>query len=113
MPERYRATSSGQAIGFLFIPFYNFYWAFISFPKLAAGFNNLRAEHPELAIRDMKGLGIAKAILFVCVWTVAFIPGLNSIICLADLVIFFLFYRGIVANATVGTLESTLTVVVA
>ena len=47
----------------------------------------------------MKGLGIAKAMLFVCVWTVAFVPGLNAIICLADLVIFFLFYRGIVANA--------------
>ena len=48
LPERFRATSPGQAVGYLFIPLFNFYWAFISFPKLAAGFNNLLAEHPEL-----------------------------------------------------------------
>ncbi len=99
LPERFRATSPAQAVGFMFIPFFNFYWGFISFTKLARGFNDLRAEHPELAMRNLEGLGIAKAILFVCVWTVAFIPGLNSVFGLSDLIIFILFYRGIVANA--------------
>ncbi len=99
LPEKFRATSPSQAVGFFFIPFFNFYWGFISFPKLASGFNAVRAEHPELAMRDMTGLGIAKAILFVCSWTLTFVPGLNSIICLADLLSFILFYQGIVANA--------------
>ena len=99
LPEKSRATTPGEAVGFLFIPFFNFYWGFISFPKLAGGFNALQAEHPELGLRNMKALGVAKAILFVCVWTIAFIPGLNAIFCLADLVVFVLFYRGIIGNA--------------
>jgi hypothetical protein len=99
LPEKFRATTPAQAVGFLFIPFFNFYWLFISFPKLADGFNALRQQRQDLPIRDLKSLGIAKAILFVCVWTVGFIPGLNTITNLADLLVFFLFYRGIVANA--------------
>jgi predicted Ser/Thr protein kinase len=104
LPEKFRATSPGQAVGFLFIPFFNFYWVFVSCGKLADGFNALRSERADLPLRNMKALAIAKAILFVCAWTIAFIPGLNAITCLADLIVFILFYRGIVQNANLSLL---------
>lgn len=99
LPEKFRAATPDAAIGFLFIPLFNFYWAFVSFPKLADGFNAARSEHPSLAIRNMKGLGIASAIGFVAYFTIGWIHGVASIVCLADLVIFILFYRGVVWNA--------------
>ena len=37
LPERFRSTTPRKAIGYLFIPFYNCYWAFVTWPKLAGG----------------------------------------------------------------------------
>ena len=71
LPERYRATTPARAVGFLFIPFFNFYWAFVSLPKLAEGFNALDFEHPDLHMKDARGLGVLKAIFFVAYWTFA------------------------------------------
>jgi predicted Ser/Thr protein kinase len=99
LPERYRATTAERAVGFMFIPLFNFFWAFISFKKLADGFNAWHMSVPALPIRDVSGWALAKAIFFVCYWTLAWIPGLSSIIVLADLVVFIFYYRGIVWNA--------------
>ena len=44
LPEKYRATTPARALGFLFIPLFNFYWAFISFAKLAIGFNAVKRD---------------------------------------------------------------------
>jgi predicted Ser/Thr protein kinase len=102
LPERYRGTSPGLAVGLFFVPFFNLYWAFVTFVRLANGFNSWRRDLPELPVKDVRGLAIAKAILFVSVWTIALIPGLGSILNLADLVVFALYYRGIVFNANVA-----------
>jgi hypothetical protein len=102
LPERYRTTTPGLAVGLLFIPFFNFYWAFITFVRLADGFNSWRDNLPELPVRDVRGLAIAKAVLFVSFWTLAFIPGLGSILCLVDLAVFALYYQGIVFNANLA-----------
>src|SRR5208282_151459 len=100
LPEKFRATTPGRALGFLFIPLFNFYWAFITFPKLATGFNALKRERPELAIRNLRGVGIAYAISTVLICTVALNhPGWASLIGVTDLVLTFVFYLGIVANA--------------
>ena len=40
LPEAHRKTTPGKAVGFLFIPFYNFYWVFVSFPALAKGYHH-------------------------------------------------------------------------
>ena len=98
LPERYRATTPGRAVGFMFIPLFNFIWAFISFTKLADGFNAWGADVPGLPIKNMRGLGIAKAIMFFCFWTFGWIPG-GSIVALADVVVFGFYTRGIVFNA--------------
>jgi Protein kinase domain len=70
LPEKYRATTPARALGFLFVPLFNFYWAFITFPKLATGFNTLKRDHPELPIRNLRAVGIAYAISTVLVLTV-------------------------------------------
>jgi hypothetical protein len=99
LPERYRATTPEQAAGFLFIPLFNFYWVFVSLPRLADGFNAFREEHPGRPIRDARGLAVAKAISFVCGWTIGWIPGIGSIVAIVDAVLFVLYYRAIVSNA--------------
>jgi hypothetical protein len=100
LPEKFRATTPGRALGFLFIPLFNFYWFFVSFPKLATGFNALKRERPELAIRNLRGVGIAYAITTVLVFTLALNhPGWACLIFVADLVLTFVFYLGTVANA--------------
>jgi hypothetical protein len=99
LPERYRATTPARAVGLMLVPLFNFYWAFISFPKLAGGFNAWRANLPELPVRDVRTLGIWKAVLFVCFWTIAWVPFLGGIVCVADAIVFALYYRGIVFNA--------------
>jgi serine/threonine protein kinase len=99
LPERYRATSPARAVGFMFIPFFNFYWAFVTFPKLAEGFNTPGFEHPEVPMNDARGLGILKAISFVAFWTVAWLPYFASAVALADAIVFALYYRKVVLNA--------------
>jgi len=98
LPERYRATTPARAVGFLFIPLFGFYWAFVSFVRLADGFNALQDEHPELSIRNANGLGIAKAVGFIAFWTLGWSWTLVSAVCLVDAVIFVLYYRAIAAN---------------
>jgi serine/threonine protein kinase len=107
LPERFRATTPAKAIGYLFIPLFNFYWAFVSFPKLADGFNALRAERPDLPLKDLKTLGMASAVIFVCYWTIGWIPGVGSIVCLADLMLFLFFYAPAVANANLVNADET------
>ena len=99
LPERFRATTPARAVGFMFIPFVNFYWAFVSFKKLADGFNAWHRDVPALPVRDGSGWAVAKAILFVAFWTLAWIPGLASIVSLADLIAFVFYYQAIVWNA--------------
>jgi hypothetical protein len=98
LPERFRATTPARAVGFLFIPLFGFYWAFVSFVRLADGFNAMQDEHPELQIRNANGLGIAKAVGFVAFWTLGWSWTLVSVVCLVDAVIFVLYYRMIAAN---------------
>ncbi|MGO8927738.1 MAG: protein kinase domain-containing protein [Limisphaerales bacterium] len=107
LPEKFRATTPGRALGFLFIPLFNYYWFFVSFPKLATGFNALKRERPELAIRNLRGVGIAYAITTVLVFTLALNhDGWACLIFVADLVLTFVFYLGIVANAN-GVIEAS------
>jgi hypothetical protein len=109
LPEKYRATTPAQALGFLFIPLFNFYWAFITFPKLAAGFNALKRDRPHLAISNRTGVGIAYAISTLLVFTVGFIAGWASLVFVADLVLTLVFYLGITANANLLVEDSNTT----
>ena len=107
LPARYRATTPGKAVGYLFIPFFDLYWAFVSFVRLADGYNALAAEHPHWNLRNLRGWAEAKAVLYVCYWTLAFIPGLASLVCVTDFIVFVFFYRGVVKNANSVIEQST------
>lgn len=99
LPERYRSIPPARAVGFLFIPVFNMYWAFPSLLKLADGFHAWGDEHPEQPIKPAAGLAVAKAASFVAYWTIAWIPGFALFVCAADAVLFTLYYRAVVFNA--------------
>ena len=74
--------SPGQAVGFLFIPFFNLYWVFRAVPGLSAALHrNLRQTNPSWAGGTAgHGIGIAAAVIsvipyvnflspiFFCIW---------------------------------------------
>ena len=97
LPEAHRKTTPGKAVGFLFIPFFNFYWAFVSFPALAKGYYSYGKQVNDPEIKDMSGLGIAYAVLFVVEFAVVFLtPALTALIIvasIADVVVFVLFSK--------------------
>ncbi len=96
IPEEFRATSPGKAVGFLFIPFFNFYWAFISWPTLARGLDDWQRSLGITNITNVYGLAVTYAIMFVLGCTLGWIPGFASFIYLFDLIIFILLYSKIV-----------------
>lgn len=97
LPAEFRATTPGKAVGFMFIPFFNFYWAFVSWPKLSEGLTNWQKSSGENPT-DTKGLGITFAVLFVCHSTIGMIPVLGILIRIAMVVIFILYYRKLVSG---------------
>jgi tRNA A-37 threonylcarbamoyl transferase component Bud32 len=97
IPERFRSLSPGRAVGFLFIPFFNLYWAFITWPKLAEDVASWQRSLGNPRPTQVHGLGVTYGILFVLSWTFAFFSnGLAVFIGIAALVIFILFYRAVV-----------------
>ena len=96
LPEARRKTTPGKAVGFLFIPFFNFYWAFVSFPALAKGYYSYGKQVNDPEIKDMSGLGIAYAVVFVLVWVVFLTPApgaVTFVTTIADVVVFVLFFK--------------------
>lgn len=94
VPETFRATSPGKAIGYLFIPFFNFYWAFITWPKLAEGVETWRKNVGLDTPGELKVLGIVQASLWVSSFVAAFLlpAGVSILVDGAGLVFFCLFY---------------------
>jgi hypothetical protein len=60
-----RATP-GKAVGFLFIPFFNFYWVFQVFPGFADDYNAYAGRHSLKVPRLERGLFLAYCILTLC-----------------------------------------------
>ena len=50
-------------------------------------------------MKDARGLGVLKAIFFVAYWTFAWLPGFAAAVCLADAIVFGLYYYRIGHNA--------------
>jgi hypothetical protein len=59
-------TTPGKAVGFLFIPFFNFYWAFVALRGLAQDLNNHAADLGLGARTASVGLATAYCILASC-----------------------------------------------
>ena len=81
--DGYARTSPGKAVGFLFIPFFNFYWIFEAFPGLVKDTNAYIQRH-ALPIR-MQDAGLATAYCILSLLCI--IPYLNILISVALIVI--------------------------
>lgn len=61
-----RKTTPGRAVGFLFIPFYNLYWIFVSFLWLWEGLNEMGKRYKSKDWLEMQvGVPIAFAVLVI------------------------------------------------
>lgn len=65
LPTQFAETTPGKAVGFLFIPFFNFYWVFRSFLGVNRGLNRLAEVHNLPQPRANVGLATAAAVFFV------------------------------------------------
>jgi hypothetical protein len=76
-------TTPGKAVGFLFIPFFNFYWIFVAYYGLAVDFNRYIQEREYNIAPLTPGIFMSNAVLSLC----EMIPTLGSLAALANLVI--------------------------
>lgn len=91
--DGHQRTSAGKAVGFSFIPFFNFYWAFVANYGLAQDLNAYARRYHIPAPPVGEGLALTYCILSVC----SIIPYLGLLAALAAFVIMFVFFHQIKA----------------
>lgn len=108
IPPRLRVTTPAKAVGFIFIPVFNIYWAFITWPKLAEGIAQALGNPEE----DLQQLAIWYAVVFSVSCLSIFIPDgfeyFSIVMTIAELVTFILLYRELSqkANALIKNLTT-------
>jgi hypothetical protein len=81
--EKYSDISAGQALGFLFIPFYNFYWIFRVFAGYYIPFNKMvQKNNLSKSFELDNSLGLTTSILFIVSIFFGIIPVLGDL-CIA------------------------------
>ena len=91
------STTPEKAIGFLFIPFFNFYWLFRAWYGLAQDYNRYFERHGVSARKLEESLFLAFCILSIC----SMVPLINYLAALPLLVIFI-----ITANNTIDAVNA-------
>ncbi len=99
VPKEIARTTPGKAVGFLFIPFFNFYWAFVSYMGLAEDLNKAKGG------KNYRGLGIALAILYICSWTLTWIPLVSTLIEIPSFILWVIYTKDVVRQAMQENLE--------
>jgi len=94
VPKEIARTTPGKAVGFLFVPFFNFYWAFVSYQGLAEDLNCAKGG------KNYRSLGIAIAIFFILSWTITWIPLVTTLIEIPSFILWVIYTKGIVGQAT-------------
>lgn len=64
--DGYARTTPGKAVGFLFIPFFSWYWIFEAYHGLSKDMNAYMNRNGIAAERQEEGLSLALCILIVC-----------------------------------------------
>ncbi|MBU1013753.1 MAG: hypothetical protein KKG99_12175 [Bacteroidetes bacterium] len=90
----------GQAIGYLFIPFYNFYWAFLSYGKISKDLNAI-ATAKNVSIHQSSVLG--NLILILCI--ISLIPFVGYFTSLIALILFPIFIHELMKSC--ASLDTT------
>lgn len=94
--DGYHRTTPGQAVGFMFIPFFNFYWVFVAIKGLAEDMNRYTQERGIAAPQANTGLALTLCIL-TCV---SIIPYVNFVTGIAALIIIFILWSNFNQVAT-------------
>ncbi len=68
LPAEFAEVTPGQAVGYLFIPFYNCYWVFRSYLGINRGLNRLADAHSVPPPRANTTLATAASVFFVVAW---------------------------------------------
>jgi hypothetical protein len=89
LPTTERVTSPGKAVGFLFIPFFNFYWYFVSYAGLSTSIQKASGK------QSAYGLGLTLAILSIGQWFFSWIPYFGVLYTIGFYVIWLLYYRAV------------------
>ncbi len=87
-------TSPGKAVGYLFIPVFNFYWAFQAYWGFARDYNRFVARHALDAPTVAEGLYLAACIMTLVAYPLAFVPVLKYIAPVASWVFWLLMANG-------------------
>jgi hypothetical protein len=82
--DGYSRTTPGKAIGFLFIPFFSFYWIFEAYSGLSKDMNTYMNRYGIAAERLDEGLALTFCILICC----SVIPYVNFLTGIAAAIIF-------------------------
>jgi hypothetical protein len=93
VPKEITRTTPGKAVGFLFIPFFNFYWAFVSYMGLAEDLNKAKGG------KNYRGLGIAIAIFLILSWTITWIPFVSTLLEIPSFILWVIYTKGVVGQA--------------
>lgn len=83
-------TTPGKAVGFGFIPFYCFYWWFISYACLAPDTNEYLKKAGISSHHMSFGLAVSYCVLSVLACTIGFIPVIGSLLTIPTMIIGFI-----------------------
>ena len=100
-------VTPGKAVGFLFIPFFNFYWVFPSFAGLGKGWNNwavatgkVAPTNPQLPPKtSMPALSMTLAVLSLLSWILNWVPIVGLLLDVAAFVVWIFLYKNVVRYA--------------
>ena len=92
-------TTPGKACGFLFIPFFNFYWLFVAYLGWAKDFNAYAGERNIEGTRMNEGLTLAMCIFVVVSVLVSLIPFVGFLTGIVNAVLLFLFFSPAIDGA--------------
>ena len=83
-------TTPGQAVGFMFIPFFNIYWQFVAIWGLSKDLNRVSRNHQIAAPEANEGLAPTYCILSCC----SLIPYLGILPAIAGLIVLIVLAKG-------------------
>ena len=99
IPSDIAQTTPGRAVGFSFIPFYNYYWVFIACKGLGEDMNKTLQRY-GVQNRINGGLGLTACILFCC----SAIPWIGFLPAIAHFVVMIFFLKS-VKDGAIAMLE--------
>ena len=84
-------TTPGRAVGFGFIPFFNFYWWFTEYQGLAEDANSFTRKYGLNTPLVSVPLAATICILSICKWLLCWLPVLNSLLVISEIVLLVIF----------------------